>query len=435
MNTNLKNTKTRTLKSRIILTIGVLSLVRLGTYIPVPYMDRQEFLALLQSETSSINTLVNTFSGGGNNSFGLLSLGILPYINASIIVQLLTTAIPSLAKLQKEEGEYGRRKITEYTRYLTFFWAIIGSISLTYGLKNLVLDWSFLTAMQISLSLISGSMIVLWFGELITKDGLGNGSSILICFNIVSSLPNQIKLYILSLQGQENSLISVLLFVGIFLITTVGCIYMNEGIIKIPLVSSRQFLSKNTRNRRKSNNATLPFRLNQAGVMPLVFTSYAISTLSVLANSFKTTIRSPEFLKNILFFNDITLYWGGKFLFWGIYSGLIFFFTYFYSTIVLNPTEIAEQLQKNSVVILGITPGNATKSYLKKTLNNIASINAIFLISNIIGLQIIESVFHLNIMGLRGLGFTSQLILVNVLIDTLRRIRSFLNEDENNMIN
>jgi len=435
MNTNLKNTKTRTLKSRIILTIGVLSLVRLGTYIPVPYMDRQEFLALLQSETSSINTLVNTFSGGGNNSFGLLSLGILPYINASIIVQLLTTAIPSLAKLQKEEGEYGRRKITEYTRYLTFFWAIIESISLTYGLKNLVLDWSFLTAMQISLSLISGSMIVLWFGELITKDGLGNGSSILICFNIVSSLPNQIKLYILSLQGQENSLISVLLFVGIFLITTVGCIYMNEGIIKIPLVSSRQFLSKNTRNRRKSNNATLPFRLNQAGVMPLVFTSYAISTLSVLANSFKTTIRSPEFLKNILFFNDITLYWGGKFLFWGIYSGLIFFFTYFYSTIVLNPTEIAEQLQKNSVVILGIIPGNATKSYLKKTLNNIASINAIFLISNIIGLQIIESVFHLNIMGLRGLGFTSQLILVNVLIDTLRRIRSFLNEDENNMIN
>lgn len=433
MTTNLTNTKSKSLRNRILLTISVLSLVRLGTYIPVPYIDRKEFLDLLQSETSSINTLLNTFSGGGNNSFGLLSLGILPYINASIIVQLLTTAIPSLAKLQKEEGEYGRRKITEYVRYLTFFWAIIESLSLTFSLKKLVLDWSFLTATQISLSLISGSMIVLWFGELITRDGLGNGSSILICFNIVSSLPNQIKLFILSLQGQENVLTSSLFLIGIFLVTTIGCIYMNEGIIKIPLVSSRQFLSKNTGNTKKFNNASLPLRLNQAGVMPLVFTSYAISIFSVVINLVKTTVRNPEFLTRILVFNEGIVFWGGKFIFWGIYGGLIFFFTYFYSTIVLNPKDVAEQLRKNSVVILGIPPGNATKSYLKKTLSRIASINAIFLISNIIGLQIIESLFHLNIMSLRGLGFTSQLILVNVLIDTLRRIRSFLNEDENNI--
>ena len=131
--------------------------------------------------------------------------------------------------------------------------------------------------------------------------------------------------------------------------------------------------------------------------------------------------------------NESLFYWSGKLLFWSIYAGLIFFFTYFYSTIVLDPKDVAERFRKNSVVILGIEPGNPTKSYLTRTLRRIASINAIFLICNIVGLQIIESLLNLNVTSLRGLGFTSQLILVNVLIDTVKRIRSFLNEEENTL--
>lgn len=436
MNTNLQNTKTRSLRYRILLTVSLLTIVRLGSFIPVPYIDRETFATLLQNENSSTNAVaqvLNTFSGGGNTSFGLLSLGILPYINASIIIQLLTTAIPALSKMQKEEGEYGRRKLTDYVRFLTFFWAIVESISVTYSLRGLIFDWSFWTATQISVTLITGSMIVLWFSELITRDGLGNGSSLLICFNIVSSLPDQIKLFIFSLNDQTNGLINSFFLIGIFLITTFGCIYMNEAIIKIPLVSARQLLRKKATETKGFANSTLPLRINQAGVMPLVFTSYAMVVLSSLVGLMKARVNISVFLTQLPFFNDTLFYWGGKILFWSIYAGLIFFFTYFYSTIVLDPKDVAERFRKNSVVILGIQPGNPTKSYLSRTLRRIASINAIFLICNIVGLQVIESLLNLNVASLRGLGFTSQLILVNVLIDTVKRIRSFLNEEENTL--
>lgn len=207
--------------------------------------------------------------------------------------------------------------------------------------------------------------------------------------------------------------------------TTVGCIYINEATIRIPLVSARQLLRKVETKPKEVGNTSLPLKINQAGVMPLVFTSYAMVLLSSIMGILKSQLSNPFY-----FLNEGLLFWGGKLIFWGIYASLIFFFTYFYSTIVLDPKDVAERLRKNSVVILGIAPGNATKTYLSKTLRRIASINALFLISNIIGIQVIESFLTLNLVSLRGLGFTSQLILVNVLIDTLKRIRSFLNEEE-----
>ena len=432
MNTNLQNTKVRSLRSRVFLTVSLLTIVRLGTFIPVPYIDRETFTTLLQTETSSNNAVaqvLNTFSGGGNNSFGILSLGILPYINASIIIQLLTTAIPSLSKMQKEDGEYGRRKLTDYVRYLTFFWAIVESIGITYSLRGLIFGWSFWTATQISVTLITGSMIVLWFSELITRDGLGNGSSLLICFNIVSSLPDQVKIFLESLKTQPYGFNSSFFLLGIFLVTTIGCIYINEAIVKIPLVSARQLLRKSSSDTKSLGNSTLPLRLNQAGVMPLVFTSYAMVLLSLLGNLVKAQLNFEQF--SIIELNQTVVFWGGKIIFWCIYAALIFVFTYFYSTIVLDPQDVAERFRKNSVVILGIRPGNATKIYLTNTLRRIARINALFLISNIVGIQILETVLNINVLSLRGLGFTSQLILINVLIDTLKRIQSFLNENEN----
>jgi preprotein translocase subunit SecY len=434
MNTKLQNSKSPRLKNRILLTISLLTIVRIGSFIPVPYITKEVLVNLLRAENSSSNTfaqLLNTFSGGGNSSFGLLSLGILPYINASIIIQLLTTIIPELSKMQKDEGEYGRRKLTDFIRYLTFFWAIVESLSISYSLREVIFEWNLQIYLLISLSLITGSMIVLWFSELITKNGLGNGSSLLICFNIVSNLPDQIKFSFISLKNPINNFSNSLLLISIFLITTIGCIYINEAIIKIPLVSARQLLKKTKSEENNSSNSILPLRINQAGVMPLVFTSYAI----LLISSLFEIIKKQTNIFNIVFqypiINSVIFYWFLKSLFWIFYATLIFFFTYFYSTIVLDPKDVAERFRKNSVVILGISPGSSTRSYLSKILRYIAKINAIFLIYNIVGLQILESILNLNITNVRGLGFTSQLILVNVLIDTIKRIRSFLNEEEN----
>jgi preprotein translocase subunit SecY len=436
MNKFLQNQNYRSLRSRILLTISLLTLVKIGSFIPVPYINREILISLFQTNKSSTNTLtqiLNSFSGATNSSFGLLSLGILPYINASIILQLLTTVIPALANMKKEEGEYGRRKLADYGRYLTFIWAIIESITLTYSLRELTFDWNLEISIVISVSLITGSMIVLWFSELISKYGLGNGSSLLICFNIVSSLPDQIKIFIISLNNQVNNFWNILLIILIFLITTVGCIYINEAIIKIPLVSSRQLLKKRKFEPKNLGNNILPLRINQAGVMPLVFTSYTMVLFSSIFVLIKKEINIVNISTNFFTLNKVPLSWIEKGLFWSLYATLIFFFTYFYSTIILDPKDVSERFRKNSVVILGIMPGNSTRSYLSQTLKRIARINAFFLIYNIIGLQIIESILNINVSNLRGLGFTSQLILVNVLIDTIKRIRSFLNEEENSI--
>jgi preprotein translocase subunit SecY len=431
INLNLQKAKSPSLRSRFILSGSLLTLIRVGSFIPVPYIDRTTFLSLLQNETSStkaVAAVLSTFSGGGNTSFGLLSLGILPYINASIVLQLLTTTIPSLAKLQKEEGEYGRQKITDYTRSLSLFFAIIEAVGVTFSLKSLIFEWSFKTATQISFTFVAGAMIVLWFSELITRDGLGNGSSLLICFNIVSSLPTQIKAFLFSLQNSPNPLSYFSFLMLIFLVTTFGCVYINEATIKIPLVSARQLLKKNRNDDKDYGTTTLPLRINQAGVMPLVLTSYAMVVLASLANLLKNQFG----LAQLSFFSShpSLFFWGGKLFFWSLYAGLIFFFTYFYSTIVLDPKDVAERLKKDSVVIVGILPGKPTRLFLTKTLQRIARINAIFLITNIVGLQIMETVLKINLTSLQGLGFSSQLILVNVLIDTFKRITNFSNEDE-----
>jgi preprotein translocase subunit SecY len=426
----LQSAKVYSLRQRLILTLVLLTIVHVGCFIPVPYIDRENFANLFVGDKSSMNPVVgilNTFSGGGTSSFGLLSLGILPYLNASIIMQLVATASPSLAKLQKEEGEYGRRKLTEYTRYLTFIWAIIDSIGVTYSLRSLVFDWNVWTSFQIGLSLISGSMIVLWFSELITRDGLGNGSSLLICFNIVASLPDQLKTLAIALQNKSSY--TLFLLAGIFLLTTLACVLLNEAIVKIPLVSAWQLL-KITEKDSYWENTTLPLRLNQVGVMPLVFTSSVMVILSSFARFLTSQLESLSILSISNSFQLLVYQWVGKILFWVCYGVLIFFFTSFYSTIILDPKEVAEQFRKNSVIIKGLSPGLPTEKYLKETLERLSRINAIILMILVIFINGLESWLNIGATTLRGFGLTSQIILVNVLIDTLRRISSLLNAEE-----
>lgn len=436
MNTSIKTKKLSSLRQRIILTIGLLTLVRLGSFIPLPYLDRPTLDTLVQVSKGSANTslgeVLNTFSSGGTNAYSVFSLGILPYINASIILQLLTTVIPSLSKMQKEEGEYGRRKINDYIRYLTFFLSILQSVSFTFNLKKFIFDWNVWTGAQVILVLITGSMIVVWFSELITRHGVGNGSSLLICFNIISSLPDNVSTFLSSFENLTQAIPSSLAILTLFLMTTLACIFINEALVKIPLISARQLVKKKERLSPYTGKTILPLRVNQSGVMPLVFTSYVVVILSFCGNLIKSQAQQFFPMVGPQVWESTLGLWGGKIVFWGLYSGLIFFFTYFYSTLILDPNDMAEKFRKNSVIIRGIPPGKTTRLYLRETLKRISTINALFLIGLIVGLQGFSAIFPLNLTNVRGIGFTSQIILVNVLIDTLKRIRSYLNEEKNN---
>lgn len=417
-------------KRRFFLTIGLLTLVRIGSFIPLPYLDLKMLpspIVASNNSTTTITTILNTFSGGGTTSISILSLGILPNINASILIQLLTTINPTLLKLQKEEGEYGRRKLTDYTRYLTFFCGLLESIITTYSFRTLIFDWNFFIIVQITLSLLAGSMIMLWFSELITKEGIGNGSSILICFNIVSNFPDQLKNLGVTFATKNIFIYSFL--GGIFLITTIGCIYINEAMIKIPLISASQLLRKVSKN-SLWNNSNLPLRVNQAGVMPLVFTSSIMFLLSSFIKFIYLEITNFKFFSFLNTISETYILIFGKLFYCGAYSLLIFFFTSFYSKIILDPKDIAEEFRKNSVSIKGITPGIATRNYLGGTLKRLTIINAGFLIGIFILLNGLEYLLPISNSTFRGFGLTSQLILVNVLIDTFKKVQSLLKADD-----
>ncbi|CAM9093297.1 unnamed protein product [Ectocarpus sp. 13 AM-2016] len=424
----LRSKNTPSFKQRFFLTFGLLTLVRIGSFIPLPYIDTKTFSPLLEPNTSTtaVATILNSFSGGGNASFSILSLGILPNINASIIIQLLTTINPTLLKLQKEEGEYGRRKLTDYTRYLTFFCSIIASIVTTYSFRSLIFNWNILVLIQISLTLMSGSMIILWFSELITKKGIGNGTSILICFNIVSNFPDQLRSMILVLSKQ-NIIISLFIS-GIFLLTTVGCIYINEALVKIPLVSASQLL-RNVNKFSLWNQSNLPLRVNQAGVMPLVFTSSVMVVLSSLTTFLYGQLLNIEVFSFLNYLSTTLTLGIGKIFYWSTYGVLVFFFTSFYSTILLDPKDMTEQFRKNSVTIKGINPGKPTKNYLSITIKRLTILNAVFLVVVLILLNGLEYLLPVGDLNLRGFGLTSQLILVNVLVDTFRKVQNLLNAE------
>jgi len=428
MNLQLKVKTPRTFQERFLLTISLLTLVRIGSFIPLPYVDLKTFSPELNTNTSTttIVGILNTFSGGEASSVSIFSLGILPNINASIILQLVTQISPALLKLQKEEGEYGRRKLTDYTRYLTFFCALIESVLTAYSFRSLIFNWNFLVLIQISLALITGSMIILWFSEIITKDGLGNGSSILICFNIVSNFPDQLKTIALNLANNSSSGIFLL---GGFLLTTIGCIYINEAMVRIPLVSASQLL-RQPNKRSLWENSILPLRINQVGVMPLVFTSSVMVILSSATNFFYRYLINSTIFPN---FNTISALGIEKVVpifYWATYSLLVFFFTSFYSNILLDPKDIADQFRKNSVSIRGINPGISTQKYLQQTIKTLTFLNSSFLIVILFLLNILEYLLPVNNLNLRGFGLTSQLILVNVLIDTFRKVQSLLNAEK-----
>lgn len=399
------------LLKRLLLSVGILLFIRMGTFLPIPGINHGHLAFYIQQHPITKN-LVSTFSGNDTFVIGLFTLNIFPYINASIMVQLITGLIPSISKLQKEGGGEGRRAITRLTRLITFGWALIQSSSIAFYLKRALFDWTPLLAFEIILWLSTGAMIVLWLSELITEYGLGNGASLLIYTNIISSLPNLGK-KLISENTENLNVVSGLGIALLFFIAISGIITLQESARIVPLISSKQLGQNQSLVSKVKSNNYIPLRFNQAGVMPIILTTAILVLPNYITNlGVFPLLTLPVFLKS------------SKIIYWISYFILILIFSSFYSTIVLNPKDISQELQKMAVSIPGIRPGLATTFYLKQVMKRVTFFGAIVLAILATLPNIIEGI--LNVSSFNGLGTTSLLILVGVVLDISREMKSII---------
>jgi len=411
------------LRGRILITIGLLILVRLGIYLPIPGINREAFKIAFAG--NPVFGFLDFFSGGGFSALGIFALGIIPFINASIILQLLTAALPSLERLQKDEGEAGRRKISQITRYVALGWAVIQSTGfaiLVNGAKAqvgegappipVVPNAGPLFISQMIVALVAGSMFVMWVGELITERGVGNGASLLIFLSIVSGLPSTLGN---ALQIAEQGEVSkVIILISVFILMIVGIVFVQEGTRRIPIVYARRQVGRRLYQEQKSY---LPLRLNSGGVMPIIFASAMLilpQTLAGLTNN-QALIEFAGYLSP-----SSSLPW----VYVIFYLSMIVFFSYFYASLVVNPVDMSQNLKKMGASIPGIRPGRATTEYVERVLNRLTLLGAFFL-----GAVVLIPVAAERAVGggiFSGFGATSLLILVGVAIDTAKQIQTYV---------
>jgi preprotein translocase subunit SecY len=353
--------------------------------------------------------LIRTFLGDKVFIIGLFTFNIFPAINSTIILQFLIGFSPQLAKLQKEGDFQGRREISRLTRNITLILAIIQSIGVTLYLRPILFDWNVLLASQIVIWLTAGAMIVLWLSEVITDYGLGNGISLLVYTNIVSNLPNLIKK--IATDNSENTMVlSGLSMFGLGILI-LGALYaivlLQNSTLRISLISSKRLNRASARYDGNNDGLSyLPLRFNQAGVMPIILTT--------------SFLVIPNYLVNLGIFQSLNFLTNFKWIYWIGYFVLILAFSSFYSSIVLNPKDISDQLQKSAVKIPGVRPGVQTIFYLKNEIQRITLMGATLLAFITIIPNFIESA--LNITSLNGLSTTSFLILGGVVLDLKREV-------------
>jgi len=412
------------LRGRLLVTIGLLLLVRLGVYLPIPGINRSAFEATIGDQ--ALTGFLDLFSGGGFSALGIFALGIIPYINASIIIQLMTAALPSLENLQKNEGEAGRRKISQITRYVALGWSVLQSFGLAVYLNSSSVDINGqlvtvatnpgpLFIAKTILAITAGSMFVMWISELITERGIGNGASLLIFVNIVAVLPQSLGDTIKLFEGGDRAIVGrAIILLLVFLVMIVGIVFVQEGSRRIPILSARRQVGRKLYRETKSY---LPLRLNQGGVMPIIFASAVLILPISLA----------QFANNLIISQIITAISPSgptPWLYALFYFVLILFFSYFYASLIMNPVDMSQNLKKMGASIPGIRPGKTTSEYIEKVLNRLTFLGAIFLGLVAIVPTAVESATRVP--TFRGLGATSLLILVGVAIDTAKQIQTYV---------
>lgn len=404
------------LRKRIFMTLLLLAIFRIGAHIPTPGVDGQALSQFFQSAENNILGFLDMFTGGALAKLTVFAMGVMPYISASIIMELLAVVIPTLAELKKR-GSEGRATITKYTRYLTVVVAAIQGLAISIGIENMEINGSkivFIDGWQFrfiaTLTLTTGTMFLVWLGEKITSFGVGNGMSLIIMAGIISALPSAVSNTYNLMQSGTIQIIPLIIAVAIMAFAFVAIVFMETSQRRLPI----QYVRKgNAGGTVSSGNSYLPLRLNPAGVIPIIFASTLITLPATLATFLP---NDPTVQKiNFFFSPEYPVYYVLEFT-------LIIFFTYFYTSIIFNPTDIADNINKSGGVMPGKRPGIETANYIDYVLTRLTFVGAIYLAIVSVMPQLFIRAFGLQFY----FGGTSLLIVVGVGLDVIQKIESHL---------
>ena len=403
------------LKRRIIFLLLALVVYRIGAHVPVPGIDPDMLSRLFQEQQGGILGLFNMFSGGALSRFSVFALGIMPYISASIIMQMLSYVLPSLESLRKE-GESGRRKITQYTRYGTLLLGVFQAFGIAVALESqegLVLDPGFMFRFTCIVSLVTGTMFLMWLGEQITERGLGNGISIIIFAGIVAGLPSAISgLFQLVSTGAISPLSSIFV-IAIVALVTAFVVFIERGQRRITV----NYAKRQVGNRLYGGQTSyLPLKMNMSGVIPPIFASSLILFPATLAGWF-TSGDSTRWIRDLA-----AALSPGQPLYTLLYAAMIVFFAYFYTALVFNPRETAENLKKSGAFVPGIRPGEQTSRYIDKVLLRLTLGGAIYLVFVCLVPEFLNMRFNVPFY----FGGTSLLIVVVVTMDFMSQVQAYM---------
>ncbi|NTW70718.1 MAG: preprotein translocase subunit SecY [Eubacteriaceae bacterium] len=393
------------LRRKITFTLLMLFIYRLGTFIPVPYIDTAVLAQYIQS--GSMLGLYDIISGGNFSNFTIFAMSITPYINASIIMNLLSFAIPALENLAKE-GEEGRKKLAQYTRYLTIVLALIQALGMTLTFQNIMTEKNWFTISVVILTVTAGTAFLMWLGEQITDRGIGNGISLLIFVSIISRLPSAIVSLFEYIKVGTLNYFSLVLFLVFAVVVIIAVIAVQEGQRKIPIQYSKRVVGRKMYGGQSTH---IPLKVNMAGVIPVIFASSITMFPATLANFFPSS--------------GVAL-WISKYFGWGtlvttiIYISLTIAFTFFYTAVTFNPIEVANNLKKNGGFIPGIRPGRPTTDYINKSVTKLTLFGGIFLAAVATVPILVGNVMNVNLQ----FGGTSLLIVVGVAIDSIKQLES-----------
>ncbi len=412
------------IRNKILYTFVMLVVIRFGSQLPVPGVNTSYFADFFASQTTDAFGFFNAMTGGSFSNMSILALSITPYITSSIIMQLMTIAIPKLEEMQRE-GEDGRKKIAEYTRYLTVALALLesGGMAIGFGGQGLLVNYNAGSVIVAIAAMTAGSAFLMWIGERITENGVGNGISVVLLFNIISSLPDDINtLYTRFLSGKNVpvAIVTVIIILALIVAMVVFVIILQDAVRRIPVQYSQKMQGRRMVGGRSSS---IPLKVNTAGVIPVIFASSIMSLPVVIAQFFTVNYNSVggrilQMLNSSTWFRpDQPVYSIGLI----IYLVLIVVFAYFYTSITFNPLEVANNIKKQGGFIPGIRPGKPTSEYLNGILNYIVFIGAVGLIIVCIIPIMVSGLFNISRLSFAG---TSLIIIVGVVLETLNAIES-----------
>ena len=414
------------LKKRIIFTLLILIVYRIGGHIPVPGINGKVLFQWFEQGMGGggLFSLYDMFAGGALKQATVFALGIMPYISASIILQLLGAVVPYFQKLQKE-GEEGRKKITQYTRYGT---VLIGSLQ-AYGLSvflesikfagtesalTVVPNPGFMFRIFTMITMASGCVLIMWLGEQITERGIGNGISLIIFIGIVARFPNALATEVSQVLGGNRALLTEVFLIALMIVTVAAVVLLTQGTRKIPVQYAKRVIGRKVYGGQSTH---IPLRVNTAGVMPIIFAQ----SIMFVPGTIKTFFPGSEFVNTVAAYFDYT-----SFVYWIIYGTMIVFFTYFYTAIAFNPVDVADNMKKSGGFIPGVRPGKRTADFIDNILTRITLPGSIFLALVAIFPYFITKYLKVSFMFASFFGGTSLLIIVGVALDTLQQVESHL---------